>query len=44
MCAAVLLFAAVALCGCGAGRYLPRTDQCMAPTPKEARMTKKVWM
>ncbi len=41
---ALLTLTAVALWGCGAGRYLPHTDQCMAPTPKEAKITKKVWM
>jgi len=40
----VLTMAMVALCGCGTGRSMSRTDQCMAPTPKEAQITKKVWM
>lgn len=40
----LLTMTMVVLCGCGASRYLPHTDQCMAPTPKEARITKKAWM
>ncbi len=44
MRAVVLLCAVLLLGGCATARKLTNTDQCTAPTPREAKITKKAWM
>jgi uncharacterized protein YceK len=34
----------VGLAGCSSLKHMVGADQCTAPTPREAKITKKVWM
>lgn len=44
MRALVLACAVVALGACSARQFFPQADQCLSPTPREAKITKKAWM
>lgn len=40
----VLMMTLLMLGGCAGSNLFPQADQCMAPTPREAKITKKAWM
>ena len=39
-----LLACMLLVMGCSVMKHVAGTDQCMAPTAREAKITKKVWM
>lgn len=40
----LMMMAVVMVSGCSVMKHVAGTDQCMAPTAREAKITKKVWM
>ena len=40
----MMMLGVLSLGGCGVMKHVAGTDQCMAPTAREAKITKKVWM
>lgn len=40
----LMMIGALLLSGCAVMKHVAGTDQCMAPTPSEAKITKSVWM
>jgi len=39
----ILAAMVMALSGCAVARHIGGTDQCFAPTEREAKITKRVW-
>lgn len=40
----LMILSVMALSGCSVMKHVAGTDQCMAPTAREAKITKRVWM